>query len=125
MEQLFLLLLFALFALGSHVLKLLRKRLESRDPGDRAPEPDEDPFPWLPEPAPPPRPTPVVLRAPEPLLRPAAAPPTTPLPAAPTLWRPRPRLTLAEARRGVVLLEVLGPCRGLEAAEVRGYGRAE
>ncbi|MEW6490838.1 MAG: hypothetical protein AB1578_23365 [Thermodesulfobacteriota bacterium] len=134
MEQFFLLLVFLVFALGSHLMRLLRKRMEQRAPPPRearVPEAYEEELSWpwpqepppLPEQTPPPRvlapaaPTPVRRPAPPP--RAAAEP--APLPA--TARGPRrmqPRLSREEVRRGIVLREILGPCRGLE-----GMGSAD
>lgn len=132
MEQFFLLLVFLVFALGSHVLRWLRKRMEQRAPPPpeaRLPEAYEEELSWpwpqepppLPERAMPERTSPERMpfevapagRRPVPPPRAAAASP--PLPA--TARGPRrmqPRLSRQEARRGMVLREILGPCRGLE-----------
>ncbi|MFU8857453.1 MAG: hypothetical protein ACNA8S_10685 [Deferrisomatales bacterium] len=126
MEQLFLLLIFLVFALGSHLMRILRKRMEERAPQELPPEMKEEGFPWpwpreaepFPEPAAPPP-----VEVPAPPRRPAPAPPRTamaPGPAAETARGPgrrRPLLTRHEARRGVVLREILGPCRGLEGLD--------
>lgn len=134
MEQFFLLLVFLVFALGSHLMRLFRKRMEQRAPPPREarlPEDyEEEPaWPWpqepppLPEQAPPARvlaqAAPMPVRRPAPPPRAAAEP--APLPA--TARGPRrmqPRLSREEARRGIVLREILGPCRGLE-----GMGSAD
>lgn len=122
MEQFFLLLVFLVFALGSHLMRFLRKRMEERMPRETPPETPEEafPWPWPKEPPPEPMPLPQVAVA---TRRPAPPPPraaATAGPAAATARGPagmRPLLTRDEARRGMVLREILGPCRGLEGLD--------
>lgn len=137
MEQLFLLLVFLVFALGSHLMRLLRKRLEPRapPPGEaRPPEAyEEEPaWPWPQEPPPLP---PEVRGEPPPLPRrpvpeevaaarrraPSAAPPPPPGPVRGPR-RKQPRLSREEVRRGIVLREILGPCRGLAGTGSTDHG---
>ena len=114
MEQLFLLILLLAVALASHLVRLLRSRTKQEQPAEREIEVDEVGLPpWPPEP-----------RVPEPSLRPVAAIPPVPPPRLPSAPPPPPpvparpgrvglRLGLGEVRRGMVLREILGPCRGL------------
>jgi len=114
-EQLILLALFVLVPLVNLLARWVRRRTE---PGERPPEEAKQ----EPEPVPfrlPPRilvPTPVEPRRVEPP-RPAA--PTPP----PGLRRRGPMLQLsgpADVRRAVMLMAVLGPCRGLESPGAEG-----
>jgi hypothetical protein len=135
MEQFLLLLVFLVFALGSHLMRLLRKRMEERAPPPREArlpegfEEEELAWPWPQEPPPLPEEARVPREAapppPLPSRRATVTPrePAAPAPPQVVVRGPRrrqPRLSREEARRGIVLREILGPCRGLE-----GMGSAD
>jgi hypothetical protein len=116
-EQILFLALFLLVVLVNLVARWLRGRGERRPrvEAERPREIREGPRRVPPRPA---VPTPEISRAPAPVAAPAPAPP------APVRRPPRFRLGgVADVRRGIMLMTVLGPCRALEP-EDRGVAGA-
>jgi len=116
LEQLLLLLLFVVIPLLNFLRRVRAQRRQAKVPAEvgRAPATEMEPAP-LP---------PVVVRA-----RPPEALPAAVVRSASTLRpdrRPRGRWPVegvGAARRGIVLMMVLGPCRGLEDLESPPYAR--
>jgi hypothetical protein len=136
MEQLLFLALIVLFWGATALANFLRARAAQREqagrregeeveeeipPFPRVPAPARpapEPPPRIPAPAPPPMPAPPRVRVvtPPPLApAPARRERPAPLPAAAAQQPARFHLgDLADVRRGIVLMTILGPCRGLE-----------
>lgn len=136
-EQLIILGIFLVMGLVNFVLERLRKRGRTAQPQDYdhdipAEEIDLDEALWRertadlppgPEPASMPAPGPSPPRVPSGrAATPSVAAPVSP-PRPPTRAmqgrRPRRRIDPREARRGVVLMTILGPCRGIDPPAVR------
>jgi hypothetical protein len=115
LESLFFLLLVAFVVLANVILPWLRRRLEGGPPADIEPQARE--VPRRAQAAPPgPAPSRGRFAASE---QPREGPSGPPLPsvAPPRVRRARARwpvANLGDARRGIVLMTILGPCRGVE-----------
>ena len=114
LDQLLLSVLFLLALLVRFILSLFTERPGTHEPEKSAPGAPTPPPPPLPLPParPPVRVAPSRSPAPE---RPARAPIVTVAP----VWRRQrllPQLQRQDARRGVILMTILGPCRALEPA---------
>jgi hypothetical protein len=114
-ESLFLLLLFVFVALSSVIVPWLRKRIDARMPPEIEPEALEATRRAQVRP-PRPAPAPDRSRASD---RTREGPMRAPLPAVapPAALRPQARwpvASLRDARRGIVLMTLLGPCRAME-----------
>jgi hypothetical protein len=107
-EQLLFIAFFVLVPLLNFLARLLRKRLPA------PPTPEAEPE----APAmtvPPPR---VLLPVPEPVRPAARGPRAAEVVAVARRRRKPPRVRAADARRGVALMTILGPCRAVEPDEV-------
>jgi hypothetical protein len=121
LEQVIVLAIFLLVALFNFVRQVLAQRRQRGEVPEEEPAEEAPPPPRAP--TPPPR---VIVVPPQPVAAPAPPrrPRAEPLregPAPRPVPRPRPRrprrrlfASRGEARRGIVLLTVLGPCRGVE-----------
>jgi hypothetical protein len=112
LEQVLVLAVFLLVVLVDMAARYLRSRRAAAVP---VPEPEPVTFPPVARP-----PAAARLAAPVPARRRRPEAGVQPMPdPRPTAFRRRPALPggLAEARRGIVLMTVLGPCRALEPPE--------
>jgi hypothetical protein len=129
-ERILPVLIFALVLFFQFVVPLLRRRLEEAAPdeGEDAITPERvvlerAPAPVVVKPAPVARAESRTPARPErrgPARRAAPPPPAPPLAVAPR--RPSPLGSIAEVRRGIVLMTILGPCRAAEDPESHGAG---
>jgi hypothetical protein len=116
LEQILVVAIFVLVPLLNVLLRALRRRLAGPPPREPGPE-----APGMPARVPVPFPAPGAPRAEAGGIRPRVPPPL------PEALRPRrrPQARIAsarEARRAIVLMAVLGPCRGLEPPGPAGTG---
>jgi hypothetical protein len=121
LETLFFVLLVAFVVLANVILPWLRRRLEAGMPREREPQAPEA---TRRAKVLPPRPAPAPGRPPAPS-RPREGPIRAPLPAvAPPAAKRRearwPVASLRDARRGIVLMTLLGPCRAVEPYDPDG-----